>query len=223
MSTETWALPSADAEKIAAAAENGAMIRFMGAHARGREALEQTVECRRTNCRRLDMLRRNRLTDGSRVYKVPSVRPSSLVVATALGFAVVLGACQNSASEELPSPSLRETGISNDAAAPEDAALEGAPPAPACTVTAPATCPDPPVRYADVAPILNQRCVETCHDGQTAAGPWPLTDYPHVADWADAVRDQVLFCTMPPVDAGVPISDAERLAILNWVRCGAPE
>jgi hypothetical protein len=68
-------------------------------------------------------------------------------------------------------------------------------------------------------PILAERCV-ICHDGSTANGPWPLSDYESVASWYDHVRDEVLHCTMPPADAGVPISDDERVQILTWIRCG---
>jgi hypothetical protein len=28
---------------------------------------------------------------------------------------------------------------------------------------------------------------------------------------------------MPPADGGTSMSDDERLAILNWIRCGFPE
>jgi uncharacterized membrane protein len=92
-----------------------------------------------------------------------------------------------------------------------------------CTVKAPTACPEPPLRYAAVAPIIQERCVNTCHAENIPEGPWPLTDYQHVADWADLVRDSVLGCAMPPPDAGVPITDEERLAILTWIRCGFPE
>jgi uncharacterized membrane protein len=94
--------------------------------------------------------------------------------------------------------------------------------APACTVAAPTACVDPAPRYADVAPIINQRCASPCHWGMPG-GPWPLTDYEHVADWADPVRDEVLHCTMPPPGEQTDMTDAERTAILNWIRCGFSE
>jgi hypothetical protein len=102
-----------------------------------------------------------------------------------------------------------------DAGASDAAAL-------VCSVDAPTACRDPAPHYSDVAPILAQRCVEPCHSG-LPEGPWPLTDYEHVADWADVVRTDLLLCLMPPADAGVAIADEERLAILNWIRCGFPE
>jgi hypothetical protein len=88
-----------------------------------------------------------------------------------------------------------------------------------CTITAPTTCADPSPRYADVAPIIEARCAGPCHSG-IPDGPWPLTDYSHVADWQDVVRADLLDCSMPPPGEGVVMSDAERTAILIWIRCG---
>ena len=79
-----------------------------------------------------------------------------------------------------------------------------------CSVDAPNACPDPSPHYGDVAPIINQRCVEPCHSG-LPEGPWPLTDYAHVADWADVVRTDLILCLMPPADGGVSMPDEEKL------------
>jgi len=94
---------------------------------------------------------------------------------------------------------------------------------PACGVIGPTECPSPTLRYADVAPIIDQRCAGPCHSGLLAEGPWPLNDYEPVADWADVIRDEVLTCDMPPADSGVTMTLDERLAILAWIRCGNPE
>lgn len=91
----------------------------------------------------------------------------------------------------------------------------------ACTVEAPTVCPDPPPRYADVAPVFQARCVP-CHYG-APGGPWPLLQYSHVADWYDTVRAFVLDCSMPPPDGGISMTDSEREAILTWILCGLPE
>jgi hypothetical protein len=88
-------------------------------------------------------------------------------------------------------------------------------------VAAPTACPDPPVRYGDVRPIIDARCMG-CHYGQEG-GPWPLTTYSHVADWQDFIRASLLDCTMPPQDAGVGMTAAERTTVLTWIRCGSPE
>lgn len=92
---------------------------------------------------------------------------------------------------------------------------------PSCMVQAPTSCPSPAPTYEDVTPIFEARCI-ICHSG-AIDGPWPLTAYEHVADWQDAIRAELLDCSMPPPDAGVPITKDERLAILNWIRCGLPE
>ena len=88
-----------------------------------------------------------------------------------------------------------------------------------CTVVAPTMCPAPAIRYPDVQPIFQRRCV-LCHSDHSQH--WPLTTYQHVADWYDTIHDDVLGCMMPPPAANIPITDDERLAILTWLRCGYP-
>lgn len=88
-------------------------------------------------------------------------------------------------------------------------------------VVAPTACPDPAPKYADVAPVFAAKCA-TCHSG-AADGPWPLADYDHVASWQGEIRSQLLSCSMPPPDAGASITDEERMLILTWLRCGAPQ
>jgi hypothetical protein len=88
-------------------------------------------------------------------------------------------------------------------------------------VTAPTECPDPEPKYADVAPIFERRCV-SCHLG-VPDGPWSLSDWQHIADWQSIIRSELLNCTMPPQDSDVRMTNAERLEILTWIRCGAPE
>jgi hypothetical protein len=140
-------------------------------------------------------------------------------------------------------PSTRDTG--RDAAAPadsmtraqDDAAVAvarndagmvgatgatGALPADPCGVSAPKTCTDSSLRYADVAPIFAMRCGDTCHAVGNPDGNWPLVSYQHVADWSNEIRDQVASCSQPPPAARVPMSVAEREKILVWLRCGAP-
>jgi hypothetical protein len=90
-----------------------------------------------------------------------------------------------------------------------------------CPVALPTSCPSPSPRYADIAPIVQADCAGPCHSG-APGGPWPLTEYQHVADWADMIRPMVAECQMPPPDAGIQVSTADRLAILSWLRCGAP-
>lgn len=99
-----------------------------------------------------------------------------------------------------------------------------------CLMPAPTvTCPTPPRTYSMVKPIFDARCVGVCHDGKTPdpsmpdMNIWGLEQYSHVKDWEDAIRDQVGNCTMPPVDAGVPMTIEDRQALLEFVKCGAPQ
>lgn len=109
-----------------------------------------------------------------------------------------------------------------DAGAPADA--EVVPDAPAmapCEVPAPTACPDPKPTYADdIAPIIERRCL-TCHYGEPD-GPWPLTSYGHVADWHDGIFAVMLNCAMPPPASGMAMPVAERVRVLEWLRCGLP-
>lgn len=88
-----------------------------------------------------------------------------------------------------------------------------------CDVTAPNACPDPAVRYVDIQPIIQERCL-SCHDG--SGDEWPLSTYEHAADWYDEIRSMMLACTMPPPAANIPMTTAEREQILLWIRCGFP-
>jgi hypothetical protein len=90
-----------------------------------------------------------------------------------------------------------------------------------CEVEAPTSCTAPALRYVDIAPIIDRRCVP-CHFG-IQDGPWPLTKYEDVADWQDLVRADLLDCSMPPPDGGIEMAPTERAAILQWIRCGYKE
>jgi uncharacterized membrane protein len=121
-------------------------------------------------------------------------------------FSFLLAACGSSAP---PTPE-------SDGGSP-DAGLEPF----ICEVTAPTECPTPAPVYADIAPIIQQRCA-VCH-GATPEGPWPLNDYHSVADWQDDIRGDILNCSMPPSDAGLQMTREEREKILAWIRCGTPQ
>lgn len=90
-----------------------------------------------------------------------------------------------------------------------------------CLVEAPTACTAPELRWADVAPIFENRC-QSCHDGKPSS-PWPLDTYAHVADWYDVLRDELLHCNMPPREAVEELPLEERDKLLMWIRCGFPE
>lgn len=89
-----------------------------------------------------------------------------------------------------------------------------------CDVVPPTTCPTPAITFTDITPILQERCI-TCHNG-AVNGPWPLRTYEEVSDWQDTVRSEVANCTMPPTDAGLFISNEDRVTLLSFIRCGLP-
>jgi hypothetical protein len=97
-----------------------------------------------------------------------------------------------------------------------------------CLMSAPPNCPSPAPKYSDVQPILEQRCVTGCHDGTTIdpvvnAPIWSLADYQSIFDWQMNIRSDILGCTMPPQDAGVPATVDELSKLLTWIVCGLPK
>jgi mono/diheme cytochrome c family protein len=143
----------------------------------------------------------------------------TLIASVLLCAAQFVQACAADAS---PSADKPEAAVLADAGgALGDAALSDAAAA-LCTVQAPTSCPTPKPHYADVEPIFKQRCVG-CHNGASPDSQWPLTEYEHVADWFDIIRDEMLHCSMPPADSGITMPNAERSAILTWIRCGFPK
>ncbi len=122
------------------------------------------------------------------------IHPSSLRVArVAIVLQVMVAACGSS----------RGALVESDAGS-SDPPSDGAGAALSCAVEAPSACPDPAPHFAD-------------------DGPWPLTTYQDIADWHDIVKNSILSCSMPPEDAGVRMTNEERLAILVWIRCALPQ
>jgi len=91
-----------------------------------------------------------------------------------------------------------------------------------CAVDPPTKCPESPPVYADVAPLIDRTC-NSCHTPDDPEGPWPLVSYSHIVAWGSLVRDELLQCTMPPLDDDVDFSPEDRLLLMTWVRCGFPE
>jgi hypothetical protein len=82
--------------------------------------------------------------------------------------------------------------------------------APTCTA---------PSYSKDITPLLDRDC-NTCHTpGSTL---WPLVGYENVRDWSYSIYLDVEGGTMPPLDAGAPLPDHDRTALLQWITCGAP-
>lgn len=128
---------------------------------------------------------------------------------------IACGAACESEGEKPPAYTVRDAGDDTDGIVGGGAGSAAKPEG--CPVQAPTQCPEPEVRYGDVAPIIEKRCLG-CHDGMH--GQWALTDYQHVADWFGEVRAAMIACTMPPPDSGLTMPTSERLQILTWIRCG---
>jgi hypothetical protein len=87
-----------------------------------------------------------------------------------------------------------------------------------------------PTYTKDVAPILNNRCVECHRPGEVA--PMPLLSYKQVRPWAAAIKEKVLTRTMPPWLADPHygqfkndrrMTQPEIDTIARWADGGAPE
>lgn len=128
--------------------------------------------------------------------------PSLVAAAGVAGLALV--ACGNS-----PPPA-------NDEAVAEKAVVS------LCTATMPPDCSGPTPNYADVEPILQQSCIP-CHPGAPGSEQWPLTAYADIQPWAGVIEDEMCGNLMPPLDGGIPIAETDRLTVLDWVQCGAPQ
>lgn len=124
----------------------------------------------------------------------------------------------HSGSESRPPTTTESTSGATDVTSPSTSE----PPFEPCNVQAPTACLDPAPKWAqDIEPIVEQRCV-VCHYG-AVGGPWPLDSYGHVSDWQSEIRGVILDCSMPPPDEDIHMTNAERMQILNWIRCGLPQ
>ena len=85
------------------------------------------------------------------------------------------------------------------------------------------------IRYEDMAPILEQRCVRCHSPGQI--GPFSLTSYSRVAPRAAAIREVIEQGRMPPWHANPnhgrfandpSLTDTEKAKLLAWLDAGCP-
>jgi hypothetical protein len=84
------------------------------------------------------------------------------------------------------------------------------------------SCPegDVPSYQTEIAPILRLACVP-CHS-PSGRGGFNETTYAEVSSQAGSMLSQVAVCEMPPLN-GPALSDAQRIALTAWLRCGAPD
>ncbi|HEX3725824.1 MAG TPA: redoxin domain-containing protein [Pirellulales bacterium] len=81
-----------------------------------------------------------------------------------------------------------------------------------------------------VAPILNQHCVECHRAGEI--GPFSLTNYAEVVGWADTIGEVIDDNRMPPWHANPKyghfsndrrLSDEQKQVIHDWIAAGTPQ
>jgi hypothetical protein len=132
------------------------------------------------------------------------VRAASLMTLAACGIGLVLAGCVGS-----PVPETSDAEVASAILA-------------SCTATTTPSCPASTPHYAEVAPIFQKSCVP-CHPGPPATMQWPLTAYVDIAPWAGVIQGEVCENAMPPVDGGIALDPSDRLTILDWTQCGAPE
>src|SRR4051812_47381193 len=146
---------------------------------------------------------------------------TSAVLLFASALALTGAACGKTAPAVPGEPGLNlDASADPDGGAPVDPDGGGpVDPALVCNVQAPTACAEPAPHFADIQPIIQERCV-SCHYG-AVGGPWPLILYGHVKHWQAGAQTMPIDCSMPPPDAGVRMTNEERMAILNWIRCGA--
>jgi hypothetical protein len=90
-----------------------------------------------------------------------------------------------------------------------------------CPRDTPSSCPSPTPSYAtDVAPVLDMYCND-CHSPTGQAADRPLQTYQEVFARRTSVLSFTADCQMPPPDFPQP-TEAERVALLGWLACGAP-
>jgi uncharacterized membrane protein len=87
------------------------------------------------------------------------------------------------------------------------------------------SCPSPEPSYADVAPIIEQRCATAaCHSPTGAEPNRPYQTYNEVMMFGIDILTQIRGCPplMPPAGA-TPLTEYERDTLLGWLYCGTPE
>jgi uncharacterized membrane protein len=93
----------------------------------------------------------------------------------------------------------------------------------------PLICPEAgaPSFAGDILPNIFQPVCDNCHapDAVPADRETPyLTNYQQTFGSRGEILTQVFeFCSMPPANAPVPLTDDERQTLLDWLACGAPD
>jgi len=90
-----------------------------------------------------------------------------------------------------------------------------------CPHDLPATCPSPAPSYSgEVKALIDTYCAD-CHRPGGQAADRPLDTYAATFTRRSAVLNQTYACAMPPPEFPQP-TEAERVQLLGWLVCGAP-
>ena len=85
--------------------------------------------------------------------------------------------------------------------------------------------------YADVAPILQQKCLN-CHGGANGARPNAFDSYEELRTWLPMIHETLMTKRMPPWDPDpevgkfandISLKPAEFRTLIEWIRTGAPK
>jgi hypothetical protein len=92
-----------------------------------------------------------------------------------------------------------------------------------CPADQPSSCPSPQPSYAtDIAPLIQHYCATaSCHSASGSANGWDFTSYSGIKTFALDAEHQLYQCRMPLYPAPAPTT-AERVTLLTWFECGAP-
>lgn len=93
-------------------------------------------------------------------------------------------------------------------------------PSPQSTAVNLPVAPSKPVAYADIQPILAQRCI-ACHGEQLQMKNIRLDSAEGLKTHAQAVYQQVVVTKQMPLNNATQITDAERALIAHWFNSGA--
>ena len=96
-------------------------------------------------------------------------------------------------------------------------------PVAACPQDLPRACPsNEPSYQQDVASIFNKRCV-VCHSPDGSDSQRDYASYAAIFANRGAILDQVYACNMPPGGTAAAPTTPERVTLLTWLVCGAPD
>ena len=102
-------------------------------------------------------------------------------------------------------------------------ACADSPPPADCPADEPESCPAAggPSYATDIAPLIMKYCTNECHNPSGSASDQPMSTYHDLQLRAGDAHGQLYDCKMPMAPAPDPTL-AERVTLLTWFVCGAP-